>query len=289
MEETITQSVTTIEENAPSLDVTLPQLETEIKFHLNQINQNIIEIGKRLILAKSLVPHGQWQSWLQNNFKLSHSSAKNFMAASERFGKSQPVGFLNSTQMIALLALPKADTEKFIEQKATEGNPISDMPVRTLREEVKKWKSERKKIPSAQSTEIKETETLDITNNTSSQNQNDIEQSISNESDDTPLDNPEQQTYSEPQQTSSELQPPNDESSHEDNEPETTIFEAPTEIAGTYLIEEISDMSNSLIQHENLNEIIQIFVKIHPDKSVTTLQNLKIIVSKLQNALQSKD
>lgn len=38
----------------------LPQLEVEIKFYLGQTAQNIIEVGKRLIAAKSLVQHGQW-------------------------------------------------------------------------------------------------------------------------------------------------------------------------------------------------------------------------------------
>lgn len=121
---------------------TLSQLETEIKFHLKQASQGIIEVGKRLIQAKSLVKHGEWSNWLENNFKLSHSSAKNFMVAAERFGKSQPIGFSNSTQMIALLALPEDDTKIFIEQKASEGNPVPDMSIKTLRKEIKKWKNQ---------------------------------------------------------------------------------------------------------------------------------------------------
>ena len=85
MEETLTQTVTTIEETPPSLDVTLMQLEEEIKLHLNQINQHIIELGKQLIQAKSLVPHGQWQTWLQNNFQLSYPTATKFIKCAERF------------------------------------------------------------------------------------------------------------------------------------------------------------------------------------------------------------
>ena len=57
LEETLTQTITTIEKAPPSRDVTLLQIEEEIKLHLNQIKQNIIEIGKRLITAKPLVPH----------------------------------------------------------------------------------------------------------------------------------------------------------------------------------------------------------------------------------------
>ena len=39
---------------------------------------------------------------------------------------------LNPTQMIALLALPESETETFIEQKKSEGNPVEDMTIKTL-------------------------------------------------------------------------------------------------------------------------------------------------------------
>lgn len=113
----------------------MPQLELEIKFYLGQTAQNIIEVGKRLIQAKSLVNHGHWQHWLELNFQLSHSTAKNFMACAERFGESQSIGFLKSTQMIQLLALPSAEeTEKFIAEKAAEGKAVAEMTIKELRE-----------------------------------------------------------------------------------------------------------------------------------------------------------
>ena len=75
----------------------------------------------RLIQAKSLINHGHWQAWLQNNFQLSYRTAKNFMDCAERYGKTEINFTLNSTQMIALLSLPDAEeTEKFIAEKAAE-------------------------------------------------------------------------------------------------------------------------------------------------------------------------
>ena len=71
--------------------LTLAQLENEIKFHLGQVSQSIIEVGKRLLQAKSLVKHGEWQTWLENNFKLSYRTAKNFMDCAERFENMQSV------------------------------------------------------------------------------------------------------------------------------------------------------------------------------------------------------
>ena len=115
----------------------LPQLELEIRFYLEQTAQNIIEVGKRLIAAKALVAHGQWQDWLQNNFQLTDRSAQRFMACTERFSKTTLMSDLNSTQMIALLSLPDAEeTEKFIEAKAAEGKKVADMTIKQLREEI---------------------------------------------------------------------------------------------------------------------------------------------------------
>ena len=121
---------------------TLAQLEDEIKFHISQISQNIIEIGTRLIQAKSLVKHGKWSNWLESNFSLSQNVAGRFMQVSERFSNSATSQNLNQSQMIALLSLPDAkETEKFIEQKALEGNPVENMTVKTIRKEVKQWNS----------------------------------------------------------------------------------------------------------------------------------------------------
>lgn len=99
----------------------LPQLEVEIKFYLGQTAQNIIEVGKRLIAAKSLVAHGQWQVWLNDNFSLTERTARRFMQISERFNKTVDVDGFKPSQLTELLALPDAEeTEKFIAEKAAD-------------------------------------------------------------------------------------------------------------------------------------------------------------------------
>lgn len=124
---------------------TLPQLEKEIKTYLGNTAQNIIEVGKRLTQAKSLVQHGEWRGWLENNFTLDERTAQRFMQISERFsGKSVAVDVFKPSQLTEMLALPDAEeTKKFIEQKATEGTPVSDMSIKTLRKELKKWKAKK--------------------------------------------------------------------------------------------------------------------------------------------------
>ena len=44
-----------------------------------------------------------------------------------------------------MLALPEAETEQFIEAKAAEGNPVENMTIKTLREEVQQWKDKAEK------------------------------------------------------------------------------------------------------------------------------------------------
>lgn len=124
------------------LPTDLNQLTVEIKFYVNQWGQNTIEIGKRLIAAKKLVEHGDWSKWLEDNFNLSQQSARKFMQVAERFGKTLDVERFQTSQMIEMLALPAEETEKFMAAKAAANNPVEEMTVKNLREEVAKWKAD---------------------------------------------------------------------------------------------------------------------------------------------------
>ena len=125
----------------PDASTSLEELTTGIRFYLREMGQNVIEIGKRLILAKSLVRHGEWQNWLEDNFALKQRSAQNFMNCSRRFSESQSIGILDSTQMIQMLALPEGEETKFIAEQAAAGRIVAEMSVKTLRAEIQKYKA----------------------------------------------------------------------------------------------------------------------------------------------------
>ena len=125
-----------------AITVTLEQITVELKVYFNQWGQNTIEIGKRLAQAKGMLPHGEWLNWLEKNFSLSQPMASNFMRVAERFGNYNSTYNLNQSQMIAMLALPAEETEKFIAEKAAEGTPVEDMTVKQLREKVSKYKAD---------------------------------------------------------------------------------------------------------------------------------------------------
>lgn len=88
-----------------------------------------------------MLPHGEFGGWLEQNFNLSQMSANRFMRVAERFGKINNVVNFQPSQMFEMLALPAAETQQFIETKAAEGNPVEDMTVKKLRDEIQQWKS----------------------------------------------------------------------------------------------------------------------------------------------------
>ena len=60
-------------------------LPAKIKFYLQKTAENVVEIGKRLILAKEMVEHGKWADWLEINFALKVRMAQRFMVIADRF------------------------------------------------------------------------------------------------------------------------------------------------------------------------------------------------------------
>ena len=84
-----------------------------------------IEIGRRLCEAKSVLDHGQWGPWLEEQVEFSQSTANNYMKIFERYGseqlslfgdaKSQTLGNLPYTKALKLLAVPEEETEEFLE------------------------------------------------------------------------------------------------------------------------------------------------------------------------------
>ena len=107
---------------------------TEIKILHRQAQGMIlnyaIEIGRRLKEAKSLLEHGEWGEWLENEVDFSRSTANNFMKIFEEYGakqvslfgdaNSQTLGNLPYTHALKLLAVPAEEREEFVEEHHVE-------------------------------------------------------------------------------------------------------------------------------------------------------------------------
>ncbi len=112
----------------------LDTLVAEIKILSQQTAGNIIEIGKRLIRAKTLVAHGNWEQWLTENLELSTRRAQQFMKVAEEYGKTNTYSFLTPSKAIALLDVPAADREAFIAQPHDVGGEQKTVDEMTSRE-----------------------------------------------------------------------------------------------------------------------------------------------------------
>ena len=86
-----------------------------------------VEIGRRLVEAKEVLPHGEWGNWLKNEVEFSKSSAINFMRLFEEYGSQQLsifsscsnyqlVGNLPYSKALALLAIPADEREEFAQE-----------------------------------------------------------------------------------------------------------------------------------------------------------------------------
>lgn len=107
---------------------------------------NSIEIGRRLVEAKEMVPHGEWGEWLQGSVDYSQRTANNLMRIFNEYGseqitllddnaKSQALANLSYTQAVALLGVPEEEREQFIEE-----NDIDSMSTRELQQKIEKYK-----------------------------------------------------------------------------------------------------------------------------------------------------
>jgi hypothetical protein len=115
---------------------------------------NSIEIGRRLIEAKTLVAHGEWGKWLVESVDYSQRTATNLMRIFEEYGaeqlsllgenaKSQALANLSYTQAISLLGLPEEEREKFVEN-----NDLDSMSTRELQQAIKERDEALNKIES---------------------------------------------------------------------------------------------------------------------------------------------
>lgn len=98
----------------------------------------MVEMGRLLVEAKGLVDHGDWGSYVENEVGFSHSQANNYMRIYERsktLTNSQTFVNLGFSHIVALLTLPDAQLEEFVEN-----HDVQNMSVRKLNEEIREEK-----------------------------------------------------------------------------------------------------------------------------------------------------
>lgn len=111
----------------------------------------ILTIGRCLIEAKDLLPHGEWLPWLTERVEFSPRTAQNFMRLAREWTNTQTLADLGASKALSLLALPPEEREQFVAE-----HDVVDMTSRQLEAAIK----ERDEARAAQTILTEELEAL---------------------------------------------------------------------------------------------------------------------------------
>ncbi len=103
---------------------TADTIAAEIRALTASMLNGVIEIGRRMVEAKAILPHGEFGRWIAEETGYSSSTASNFMRIFEEYGASQgslfgasancqTIGNLPYSKALALLDVPAEERESF--------------------------------------------------------------------------------------------------------------------------------------------------------------------------------
>lgn len=104
----------------------------------------VIEIGKRLIEAQELVPHGEWGEYVTHSCGFSQRTAQAYMQLAANSANAQTIADLPYSKALALLALPEGKIEEFRAEHSVE-----DVSVRELKRQIAEYKDRLEKAADA--------------------------------------------------------------------------------------------------------------------------------------------
>ena len=117
----------------------IDSIRKEIHMRMRSLRHQIYEIGELLHEVKSLLPHGDFTSWLANNFSYSKSTALNCMRVYKAcLGIPKMVEFFNPSAMYVICA-PRFSKE-LREALFNNASGVYDIGQKELLEVLMKWK-----------------------------------------------------------------------------------------------------------------------------------------------------
>lgn len=139
----------TVERSSEVIAVEINSIKDQTR---RMVLHNSIEIGKRLVEAKAIVPHGEWGNWLEQSVDYSQSTANNLMKIYDEYGgdqsqlfggdaNSEAIASLPYTKALALLSIPSYEREEFVEE-----NNVHDLSTRKLQQVIKEKKELEEKL-----------------------------------------------------------------------------------------------------------------------------------------------
>lgn len=123
---------------------TIETITDEILDAQRRGGEAILTIGRCLIEAKEMLPHGEWLPWLNEKVAYSERTAQNFMAVARRYSNPQTLADLGMAKALALLALPDSERDEFVQD-----HNVIDMSARQLKQALKERDEARKAAETA--------------------------------------------------------------------------------------------------------------------------------------------
>ena len=129
---------------APTQGRTIEIITDEILDAKRAGGEAILTIGRCLIEAKDMLPHGEWLPWLNERVELSERTAQKFMRLAQKWSNPSALADLGATKALMLLALPEEERDEFIED-----HNVIDMSTRQLEQAIRERDEARKAAEAA--------------------------------------------------------------------------------------------------------------------------------------------
>lgn len=118
--------------------LTVGGLEEEIRFYQRRSVEAVLELGKRLMLLKTVTAHGGFTESLER-LGIGHTMAKRFMTATAKFSKSASTHLLalpnlSQTKLLELLVLDDAEIEALDQGESARGLKLDDIDCMSVSE-----------------------------------------------------------------------------------------------------------------------------------------------------------
>lgn len=147
-----TRQIETVEAQAPAEGRTIEAITGEILNAKRTGGEAILTIGRCLIEAKDMLPHGEWLPWLNERVELSERAAQRFMRLAREWSNPTALSDLGATKALTLLALPVEEREQFMaETHQVDGQEknVIDMSARQLEQAIRERDEARKAAKAA--------------------------------------------------------------------------------------------------------------------------------------------
>lgn len=116
----------------PAAERTIEAVTTELLDAKRRGGEAILTIGRCLMEAKEMLPHGEWLPWLNEKAELSERAAQRFMRLAREWSNPTALSDLGATKALMLLALPPEEREAFAEE-----HNVIDMSARQLEQAIR--------------------------------------------------------------------------------------------------------------------------------------------------------